>query len=67
MEQKTRRLFQTAPLENNELEQRLEKKIKKVKRFRNSIKKIQKMKTYFKNRSHKSKNKQKNIKHLLQY
>ena len=67
MEQKTRRLFRTVPLENNDLEQRLEKKIKNVNTFRNSIKKTKNLITYFRDKNHKSKNTQKNIKHLLQY
>ena len=67
MKQKTRRLYPTAPLKNNDLEQRLEKKIKIVNSFMNSIKSIKKMITYFKNKNHKSKNKLKNIKHFFQY
>ena len=67
MKQKIRRLYPTAPLENNDLEQRLERKIKIINSFRNSIKNIKKMITYFKNKNHKSKNKLKKIKHLLQY
>ena len=37
MHQKTQKVYPTAPLENNDLEQRLEEKLKNVNSFRNSI------------------------------
>ena len=43
MEQKCDRLYPTAPLENIDLEQRLEKKINDVKSFINHINNIKEM------------------------
>ena len=40
MEQKTHRLYPSAPLENRDLEQRLEKKLNDVNNFNNSVNKI---------------------------
>ena len=48
MEQKCDRLYPSAPLENIDLEQRLEKKINDVNSFNNSINNIKEMITYFK-------------------
>ena len=42
MEQKTPRLYPPAPLENIDIEQRLEKKLDKVKCFNNSMNKSKK-------------------------
>ena len=42
MEPKTDRLYPSAPLENIDLEQRLEKKLNDVNRFNNHIKNIKK-------------------------
>ena len=55
MEQKTDRLNPSAPLENLDLEQRLDKKLNDVKNLKNSIKNIKEMITYFKDKNHKSK------------
>ena len=57
MEQRTDRLYTSAPLENNDLEQRLEKKLNDVKTSNNSINKIKEMITYFKDKNNKSKKK----------
>ena len=67
MEQKTDRLYPSAPLENknNDLEQRLEKELNDVNSFINSIFNIKEMITYFEDRSHKSKRNIRNIKFQL--
>ena len=57
MDQKTERLYPSAPLENIELEQRLERKLNDVNSFNNSINNIKKMTTYFKDKNNKSKKK----------
>ena len=54
MEQKTDRLYPSAPLENNDLEQRLRKKINVVSSFKNHINNIQEVITYFKDKNSKS-------------
>ena len=66
MDQKTDRLYPSAPFENKnfDLEQRLEKKINDVNSFNNSINNIKEMITYFKDKNHKSKKKYKNYKTL---
>ena len=64
MEQKCDRLYPSAPLENIDLEQRLEKKTYDVNSFNNSIKNIKQMIPYFKDKNHKSKKKYKNYKTL---
>ena len=65
MEQKTEKLYPTAPLlENIDLEKRLEKKIKDVNSFNNHINNIKEMITYFKDKNNKSKKKYKNYKTL---
>ena len=65
MEQKTDRLYPSAPLlEKNDLEKRLEKKINDVNNFNNHINNITEMITYFKDKNHKSKKKYKNYKTL---
>ena len=61
MEQKTDRLYLSARLENNDLEQRLERKINDVNRFHNHINNIKKMSTYSKDEDHKSKKNKKII------
>ena len=55
MEQQCDRLYPSAPLENIELEQRLEKKLNDVNSFNNQIKNIKEMITYFKHKNNKSK------------
>ena len=64
MEQKCDRLYPTAPLENIDLEQRLEKKINDVNSFNNHVINIKEMITYFKDKNNKSKEKYKNYKTL---
>ena len=64
MEQKCDRLNPTAPLENIDLEQRLEKKINDVNSFNNHIINIKEMITYFKDKNHKSKKRYKMYKTL---
>ena len=65
MEQKTDRLYPSAPLlENIDLEKRLEKRINDVNSFNSHINNIKKMFTYFKDKNHKSKKKYKNYKAL---
>ena len=65
MEQRTDRLYPSAPLlENIDLEKRLEKKINDVNSFNNHIKNIKEMITYFKDKNHKSKKRYKNYKTL---
>ena len=58
MEQKTDRLYPSAPLlENIHLEKRLEKRINDVNSFNNHVNNIKEMITYFKDKNHKSKKK----------
>ena len=64
MEQRADRLYQSAPLEKIDVEQRLEKKLKDVNNFNNSINKNKEMFTHFKDKNHKSKNKIKKYKTL---
>ena len=65
MDQKTDRLYPSAPLlENIDLEKRLEKKINDVNSFNNHINNIKELITYFKDKNHKSKKKYKNYKTL---
>ena len=65
MEQKTEKLYPTAPLlENIDLEKRLEKKINDLNSFNNHINNIKEMITYFKDKNKKSKKKYKNYKTL---
>ena len=65
MEQKTDKLYPSAPLlENIDLEKRLEKKINDVNSFNNHISNIKEMINYFKNKNHKSKKRYKNYKTL---
>ena len=65
MEQKTDRLYPTAPLlENTDLEKRLEKKLNDVNSFNNHINNIKEMINYFKDKNNKSKKRYKNYKIL---
>ena len=64
MEQKCDRLYPSLPLENIDLEQRLEKKINDVYSFNNHINNIKEMITYFKDKNNKSKKRYKNYKTL---
>ena len=57
MDQKTPRLYPSATLENNDLEQRLEKKLIDVNNFDNSNSNIKEMFTYFNDKKKKSKKK----------
>ena len=65
MEQKTDKLYPSAPLlENIELERRLEKRINDVNSFNNHINKIKEMIIYFKDKNNKSKKRYKTYKTL---
>ena len=65
MEQKTEKLYPTAPLlENIDLEKRLEKRINDINSFNNHINNIKEMIIYFKDKNNKSKKKYKNYKTL---
>ena len=55
MDQKCDRLYPTTPLENIDLEQRLEKKLDDVNSFNNSINDNKGIITYFKDKNNKSK------------
>ena len=55
MEIKCDRLYPSAPLENIDLEQRLEKKLNDANSFNNSNNNIKEMITYFKDKNNKSK------------
>ena len=63
MRQNIEKLYPSAPLETIDLEQRLEKKTKDVKSFKNSISNIKDMITYFK-KNQKSKSEYKSYKTL---
>ena len=64
MDQKCDRLYPSAPLQQDNLEQRLEKKINDVSSFNNHINNIKEMIAYFKDRNNKSKKRYKNYKTL---
>ena len=64
MDQKCDRLYPSAPLENIDLEQRLEKKINDFNSFNNHVNNIKEIITYFKNKNHKSKKRYENYKNL---
>ena len=64
MDQNCDRLYPSAPLENIDLEQRLEKRLKDVNSFNNSINDIKEMITNFKHKNHKSKKRYKIYKTL---
>ena len=55
MQQKATKLYPSAPLENNDLEQRLEKKLNDVNSFKNSIINNKELITSFEDKNHKSK------------
>ena len=55
MDQKCDRMYLSVPLEKNELEQRLEKKINDVNSFDNYINNSKEMITFFKDKHNKSK------------
>ena len=57
-------MYPSAPLENIDLEQRLEKKLNDVNSFNNHNNNIKEMITYFKGKNNKSKNKFENIRTL---
>ena len=57
MDQKSDRFYPSAPLEKDDLEQQLEKKINDVSSFNNHINNIEELITYFKDKSNKSKKK----------
>ena len=62
MEAKTDRFCSSAPLESNDLEQRLDKKINDVNSYNNHINNIKGMITFFKDKNNKSKKRYKNYK-----
>ena len=64
MDQKCKRLYPSAPLENIDLEQRLEKIINDVNSFKNHISNIKEMITNFIDKNHKSKKRYKTYKTL---
>ena len=55
MEQRSDRFYPSAPLERDDFEQRLKKKLKDVNLFNNHINNIKEMITYFRGKNHKSK------------
>ena len=55
MEQKYERPYPSTPLEKNDLEQRLEKKLKDVNSFNYHMNSIKEMITFFKNKNHNKK------------
>ena len=55
MEQKTDRIYPSAPFENNDSEQRLEKKVCVVKSFINPINSIEEKTIYIKDKNNKPK------------
>ena len=59
MDQKTDRVYPSAPLENKnyDLEHRIEKKLSDVNSFNNHVNNIKEMITYFKEKNKKSKKK----------
>ena len=57
MEQRTDRLYPSAPLEKDHLEQQLEKKMNSVNSFNNSINNIIDASTYLKDKNSKSRKK----------
>ena len=64
MEQKTTKLYPSAPLEKDDLKQRLEKKLDVANSFNNSINNIKEMITYFEDKNHESKKKYEKYKTL---
>ena len=55
MDQKCGRLYPSEPLEKIDLEQRIEKRLKDVNGFNNSINYTEEMISHFKDKNHKSK------------
>ena len=64
MKQTKDRLHPSAPIEQDDLEQRKEKKLNDVNSFNNHINNIKEMISYFKGKNHKSKRKYKKYKTL---
>ena len=64
MEQKTDRLYPTTPLEKDDLEQKVEKKLNDVNSYYYSNNDIKEMSTYFKDTNRKTKKKNKEYKKL---
>ena len=64
MDQKTDRFYPSAPLENVDLEKRLEKKLNDVNSFNNHINNIKEKITHFKDKNNKSKKRSKKHKTL---
>ena len=62
MERKCDRLYPFAPLENDDLERRLEEKLNDVNSFNDLMNNNKETITYFKDKNHKSKKKYKTIK-----
>ena len=62
MNQKCERLYTSAPLENNDLEQIFEKKLNDNNKFINHVDNIKELITFFKYKNNKSKKKLKNYK-----
>ena len=62
MTKPTFKLYPSAPLEKNDIEKRLEKKLNYVNTFNNHVSNIKEMITYFKDKNHKSKRKFKKFK-----
>ena len=66
MEQKTEKLYPSAPLEKNiDHEQRFEKKLNDVKSFNNLINKVKEMISYFKDKNNKSKKRYKKYETII--
>ena len=59
MEQRTERLYPSAPLQQDDLKQRLEKKLNDVNSFNNHINRIKEMITYLNDKNNESKRKSK--------
>ena len=57
MDQKCDRLYPSAPFENIDLEEKLEKKVNDINSFNNSVNNIKEMITYFEDKNNKSKKK----------
>ena len=66
MESKADRIYLSAPLENSDLEQKLEKKLNDVNSINTLFNNIKEMITYFKDKNNKSKKITENIEQELQ-
>ena len=64
MDQKWDRIYPSAPLENDDLEKSLDKKLNDVNSFNNHTNNVKEMITYFKDKNHKPKKRYKNYKTL---